>query len=859
MMNATSTGFTQCMKYNKRYTSRRSIQDLLLLPLLVSLMILQYLTCVNAFGNYHGLPFLSQQQRTIFLRRTNNFLVQHACTEKGRTATTGTTPLPGDRTNTKAVLYKPAACNEQEVIGGSGNSDAMPPSVTASIATSTATATTTAITTATERKFPFSMIVGQEELKEAAIIAASNPLVSGMLIGGRHGTGKSVMARAIHQLLPKEIQRIKGSSYNVSPNGDGGVDSILFQDLTNKGMNLNQLETESIQTPFVQVPLNVMEDSLCGSVDIEKSMASGETVFAPGLLAKAHRGILYIDDIHLLDADILSILFDVLSNGWVTVEREGISVRYPCVPIVIATWNPDEGEITKHFTDRIGLSLSADTEQLSIQQRVDVVDNVINFSGGVEERDRVQYLNKENDALDRDNVLRNKIASARERLPSVQMTSDQILYICEEATRAGCDGQRGEIFATHIAKTCAAIDGRRHVNAKDLQTAVRLALAPRSRYFMGDVEETVESGSETVDEQTEKSTHTMPPPGLETEETREEETQQQEEGEISQQEGDVESQTDDEEVTMSIPQEFMFGVNMIPIDPKLLMFMERTKKGRGGKRSKMYNLERGRFCKAIFPKVGHSGRIAVGATLRAAAPYQRMRRKLADGTIREGRRVYIDKSDFRIKRMTKKSGALVIFVVDASGSMALNRMDAAKGAAIALLSEAYKARDKICLISFHQDCANVVVPPTKSMALTKSRLESMPCGGGSPLAHALLVASKVAMNEKKVKKDVGKVVIVMLTDGRCNVPLSISNGEGFDATLFPSIGGRPTKEFLEEEVLSCAKTYRKLDLDMLVIDTEDKFVATGIGKKIADVALGRYCQIDPRDIETIKSVTQEAI
>jgi magnesium chelatase subunit D len=331
-----------------------------------------------------------------------------------------------------------------------------------------------------------------------------------------------------------------------------------------------------------------------------------------------------------------------------------------------------------------------------------------------------------------------------------------------------------------------------------------------------------------------------PPPGeqggLEKEDERSEEQQPQDEdkGEEIQQEGDAETNAEGEDEQepeeLCIPAEFMFGVNMIPIDPKLLMFMERTRKGKGGKRSKLYNLERGRFCKAIFPKGGQHGRIAIGATLRAAAPFQKLRRRLAEGTKRAGKAVHIDKSDFRIKRMTRKSGALVIFVVDASGSMALNRMDAAKGAAISLLSEAYKARDKISLISFHQERADVVVPPTKSTALTKSRLESMPCGGGSPLAHALLIASKVAINEKKVKKDVGKVVIVLLTDGRCNVPLCISNGEGFDPKLFPSLDGKPTKEFLEDEAISCARSYRKLGLDLLVIDTEDKFVATGIAK-----------------------------
>ncbi len=224
------------------------------------------------------------------------------------------------------------------------------------------------------------------------------------------------------------------------------------------------------------------------------------------------------------------------------------------------------------------------------------------------------------------------------------------------------------------------------------------------------------------------------------------------------------------------------------------------------------------------------GKIAVGATLRAAAPYQKIRRQLAQGTKREGRVVYVDKNDFRIKRLVKKSGALFIFVCDASGSMALNRMDAAKGAAISLLSEAYKARDKISLISFHHDRADVIVPPTKSTALTKSRLESMPCGGGSPLSHALTIAPKLALNEMNVKKDVGKVIIVLLTDGRANVPLCVSMGEGFDPILLPSIHGRPAKKFLRDEAISVAKMLRKLELDLLVIDFEDKFVGTGIAK-----------------------------
>lgn len=709
------------------------------------------------------------------------------------------------------------------------------------------------------------MIVDQKDLKEAAVIAASNPQAAGILIGGRHGTGKSVMARAIHQLLPKTIERVKGSLYNVDPSGQYGIDTFLLQDLIRNGSDINDLETEDFQTPFVHIPLNIMEDSLCGTVDIEQSMISGETVFSPGLLAKAHRGILYIDDIHLLDDNILSILFDVVSDGWVMIEREGMSVRYPCVPLVVATWNPEEGEITSHFTDRIAMSLSADVEILSKEERVEAAYNVINFSGGVEERDRSVYIEKERKAIEDDSKLRQIITSARNNLSNVEISSDQVLYICEETTRAGCDGQRGEIFATQIAKTCAAISGRTKVNAADLQTGVRLALVHRSKYFMDD---TV-SDDDSVEDHTNDMTPIEPPPGdqggADAKESAPDETLGEDSSEQAQSMQEQQSENDEEkelnqenEEFMPIPEEFMFGVNMVPIDPKLLTFMERVKKGQGGKRSKQFNLERGRFCKAIFPQGGiKRGRIAVGATLRAAAPYQKLRRKMAEGTKKEGKVVYVDKNDFRIKKLTRKSGALIIFVVDASGSMALNRMDAAKGAAISLLSEAYKARDKICLVSFHHDHSEVIVPPTKSTALTKSRLEGMPCGGGSPLSHALTIASKVAINEKKIKKDVGKVIIVLLTDGRANVPLCVSMGEGFDPTLLPSIDGRPSKQFLRDEAISCAKIYRKLGLDLLVIDFEDKFVGTGIAQDIAYAAGGKYYQIDLQEKEeATQSITR---
>jgi magnesium chelatase subunit D len=221
----------------------------------------------------------------------------------------------------------------------------------------------------------------------------------------------------------------------------------------------------------------------------------------------------------------------------------------------------------------------------------------------------------------------------------------------------------------------------------------------------------------------------------------------------------------------------------------------------------------------------------------------------------------VDKDDFRIKRMARKAGSLIVFVVDASGSMALNRMDAAKGAAISLLSEAYKCRDKICLVEFHGNKAEILVPPTKSMALTKNRLESMPCGGGSPLAHALTLAMRTGLNAKKVKQDVGRVIIVLLTDGRANIPVGVSMGETFDPIIDPeSKDGVPSRKFLKDEVLACAKQLGALeDFSLLCIDTEDQFVGTGIARAISQAARGNYYHILETDSSAVSHITKQGL
>jgi len=246
--------------------------------------------------------------------------------------------------------------------------------------------------------------------------------------------------------------------------------------------------------------------------------------------------------------------------------------------------------------------------------------------------------------------------------------------------------------------------------------------------------------------------------------------------------------------------------------------------------------------------------------LRASAPYQKSRRERAKGTKREGRGVHIEESDVRIKKMARKAGSLIIFVVDASGSMALNRMNAAKGAAVSLLTEAYQSRDKISLIPFQGEMADVLLPPTKSITMARKRLEQMPCGGGSPLAHAMQSAMLTGINAQK-SGDVGKVVVVLISDGRANVPLCVSMGEEFDPDIDEdSKDGKPSRNYLKEEVLALAKKMGALKgFNLLCVDTENKFISTGLAKEIANAAMGKYHQIAKADGKAIAKVANQAL
>ncbi len=331
------------------------------------------------------------------------------------------------------------------------------------------------------RVFPFSAVIGQEEMKLALLLNVIDPRIGGVMIMGDRGTGKSTTIRALADLLP-DIEVVSGDPYNSSPN-DPDLQSSEVREKVEDGGNI---ETEGKQVPMVDLPLGATEDRLCGTIDIEKALSEGVRAFEPGLLAKANRGLLYVDEVNLLDDHLVDVLLDSAASGWNTVEREGISVRHPARFVLIGSGNPEEGELRPQLLDRFGMSVEVRTVR-DAELRVQVVDQRTAF-----DNDPESFATSSQSDQD---ALQKKVIDAQQRLQSVSIDNELRLKISSICGELDVDGLRGDIVTNRAARALAAFEGRTDVSEDDIARVISCSLRHRLRK---DPLEQIDSGDRVI-------------------------------------------------------------------------------------------------------------------------------------------------------------------------------------------------------------------------------------------------------------------------------------------------------------------------------------------------------------------------
>ena len=617
--------------------------------------------------------------------------------------------------------------------------------------------------------FPFAAVCGMEKAKEAILLTLVNPFAGGLLLSGEKGTGKSTLVRSAREL---------------------------------------------VDAPWVEIPISITEDRLFGSIDAEEAIRSGHKKLLPGLIDEADKGIIYIDDVNLLRDDLLSAVLNIREAGGYRLERDGLSEQRDTAFTVLAVMNPESGTLSSSSLDRFGLFAQADPSY-DDETRLEIIRRVLDF-----EKNGIAFRAKWQEETD---ALKKKIKDARAALSKVEVSAAMIQLAAVYTLKAHVAGHRADIYLIEAARAEAALEGRKYVLPKDLEKAAEFVLPHRMRKAeeqQGQPSEEMPQKQPEEDNkpQQEEEQQTpqdnefshppeAQPPQINTEDADDSSHEQnQDNAQMSNPRGQSRERIDDADLHVNLPPMW--------IEPSK---DRKPKKGSGKRSLTMTDLMQGRYVRAEIPKAKTSD-IAFDATLRAAAPYQKARPS-------NGCAVVIRKDDLRSKVREKRTGNIFLFVVDASGSMgARERMKTVKGVIFKILLDAYQKRDRVGMVAFRKNQAEVLLPVTRSVDFAQKKLATMPTGGKTPLAKGLLKAEDVL--DMLYRQDANQdPVMILITDGR--------------ATSSLNKGTNPVTDALEE-----AKRIGRRNIPVAVIDTESGFIKLGLAKKLAKAMGASYFQVD---------------
>jgi len=649
--------------------------------------------------------------------------------------------------------------------------------------------------------FPFTAIVGQDKMKRALILNAISPQIGGVLIRGERGTAKSTAARALAALLP-EIDVVESCPYHCDPDAP----ETLCDDCRARLAAGESLPRAMRRTRFVDLPVSATEDRVVGTLDIERAIKQGERHFEPGVLAAANRGLLYVDEVNLLDDHVVDLLLDSAAMGVNVVEREGISFTHPARFILVGTMNPEEGELRPQLLDRFALCVEIKTI-LDPAQRVEIVRRRIAY-----EADPASFYR---DWAGPEMALSQRIQQAQRLLPQVTHTDDELFAVAKLTAEFEVDGHRADIVILKAALAHAAFEGRSAVNEVDILLAAELALPHRLR--KKPLQETAQQferleqrlemarADVVIDSQTEGSPDLVKKnePGDESLQANIPGTGVPLKGHMA--DGMPLAYIRQADMPVAVGPSFQPRRLQTPLDHMI-------RAGHGKRSFTRTSRKRGRYV-ASCDAQGKYNDIAFDATFRQAAPHQVERR-------RGDTALAIASSDLRRKVRIRRAANLILFVVDASWSMAAaERMKATKGAILSLLLDAYQKRDQVGLITFQKEAADLLLRPTSSVELAKRLLHDIPIGGKTPLPAGLLLAQQVLYRERRKNPEV-MPLLILLTDGAGNVSMS----------------GLPP----HEEALRIAGLIKSTGIRAVVINTEHESLDRGLSQQLAD-RMGAPC------------------